>query len=469
MRIRRNPLLPTMVAAAVFVSSAAYAQDTTTTITGASSEPAAAASTTSATAAYKLEPGDQLVYQTKGTVAMNGASAEHHQQEDVDLLTSLTVLQKKDNTAIIYAAMTANEETTAGTTARPGPRFTFQMPLTGSTGLEEFEKEGLSGAAFPTFSVETLFGELAREGKTSVTMPLPITNSPAEGEANTSRQGADLKTVTVIKQENAPVLSREQIFSGDNNLTKSVNTSVTLSLSARNSPITFSIQDKTELVKSDKVPAQQLEQLKKDIEMALPIATKLRSLSSDSPEEIKSMLEKVNDYLAKFPNGEFSFLFDSLKGQLSSVVARTANWEKIKEGQPAPDFSATTIDNKPVKLSDYKGKVVLLDFWATWCGPCLMELPNVKKLYEANKDKGFDIIGISADEDVADLKKLVEQENIQWPQIFDGGDKSDTIQEQYGVMKYPTTVLVDKDGKISAVDLRGEELDKAVEKLLGSK
>ena len=65
---------------------------------------------------------------------------------------------------------------------------------------------------------------------------------------------------------------------------------------------------------------------------------------------------------------------------------------------------------------------VIIDFWATWCGPCIVELPNVKKLYDENKDKGFDIIGISADEDIADLQQLVQQEDLQWPQVFDGGD-----------------------------------------------
>lgn len=469
MRIRRNPWLPTMVAAAVFASTAAFAQDTTDTVvnaaTTATDSAVSTGSTTESAAPFKLEPGDQLVYHTIGSVAMSGLGEGQDQSEDIDLTTSLTVLQKQADVLTIYASMSSAEETTAGKVQAPGPRFTFEMPVSGSDGTTEFEKAGLSGSAFPTFSIETLFAAVPAEGKTSVTLPLPITNSPVEGEANTMSEGSNLKTATIVHQDNTPVMSRESVFSKEKGATQSINTSVTLSLTARNTPVTFEIQDKTNLVSSNKLTAPQVSALTQDVELAIPVAAKLRTLDASSGDAMKAVLEQITTYLEKFPEGEFASLFGNLETQLSSVVERTSNWEKIKEGEAAPEFAATTIDNKQVKLSDYKGKVVLIDFWATWCGPCLMELPNVKKLYEASKDKGFEIIGVSADETEEDLKKLVEQENLQWPQIFDGGDES-PIQEKYGVMKYPTTILLDKEGKISAVDLRGEELDKAVEELL---
>lgn len=462
-------MLPCMAAAAMLATSIGFAQDTTSTAESANAAAADQGTTGStAAAAFKLVPGDQLLYHTEGTVAVSGAGEGQNQSEDLDLLTSLTVLQKQGDTLTIYASLTANEKTSTGVTQAPGPRFTFEMPVSGSNGKDEFEKAGLSGAAFPTFSVETLFAAPAAEGKTTVTVPMPITNNPTEGEAVTTREGANIKTATVLMQENSPVMTREALFSGDTNLTQSIKTSVTLRISAQGAPITFAIKDTTKLDKATKLAPADLYRLKKDVEMAVPIASKLRTLQVTSGgDALKAMLDQVTKYLQEFPNGEFAFLFSSLKDQLASVVERTANQEKIKVGEVAPDFNATTIDGKPIKLSDYKGKVVLLDFWATWCGPCLMELPNVKKVYEAHKDKGFEIIGISADEDVADLKKLVEQENIQWPQIFDGGDKGGAIQEQYGVMKYPTTILLDKEGKINTIDASGDELGDAVEKLVG--
>ncbi len=465
MRIRSNQWLPYMLVAALpmFAAAVAQAQDTTATATSTDS------TTGSAQAAFNLEAGDQLLYSTKGSVAMSGAGQGQDQSENMDIMTSITVLEKTGDTLTLYAALTASEETTAGQTQTPGPRFTFQMPLTGSTGQEEFEKAGLSGSAFPTFSVETLFAAPPAEGTSSVTISLPITNAPGEGQAVTTREGVDLKTVAKVNQETTPVLTRTAIFSTEKNLTESISTNVNLAITARNTPIKFAITDETKLESNTKLQAEQLTILKNDVEMAVPIASKLRTLSMSSPDAMKTVLEETKKYLQQYPNGEFGFLFSTLQEQLSSVVERTANWDKIKVGETAPDFTATTSDNKTIKLSDLKGKVVLLDFWATWCGPCIAELPNVKKLYADNKDKNFEIIGLSADEAIEDLQKLVEAEDLQWPQVFDGGDKADSVQKTYGVMKYPTTILLDKEGKISAVDLRGEELDAAVAKLLEAK
>lgn len=470
MRIRRNPWLSCMTAAAVLATSAAFAQDTTSTASPASAAASDASTTgsTPAAAAFALEPGTQLLYHTKGKVSISAGAQMQAQEEELDLQTSLTVLQKTGDKLTIYASLTANEQTSEGVTQTPGPRFTFEMPVSGATNEDEFEKAGLAGTAFPTFSVETLFTPPAADGKTSVTLPLPITDNPSEGYAETTRDGGFVKTETVLLQAGVPAMNRQASFSTDKKLTEAIKTSATLRIVAQGAPITFAIQDETKLEKSSKLESADLDRLKKDVGLAVPIAAKLRTLQVGAAgDAMKTVADQIGKYLEEFPKGEFAFVFDGLQDQINSVVQRTANQEKIKEGAEAPDFSGTTIDEKPIKLSDYKGKVVLIDFWATWCGPCLMELPNIKKLYEANKDKGFEIIGVSADEDVADLKKLVEQENLQWPQIFDGGDDGGKIQEIYGVMKYPTTVLVDKEGKISVVDARGEDLDKAVEKLLG--
>lgn len=116
--------------------------------------------------------------------------------------------------------------------------------------------------------------------------------------------------------------------------------------------------------------------------------------------------------------------------------------------------------------SKYKGKVVLVDFWATWCGPCRAEMPLLKKAYEQYREKGFEIIGISLDRGREPLEKYVAEENIRWPIVFNNDKPSPTV-EYYGIFAIPTTVLVGKDGKVITFDARGRKLFEHLEKLLG--
>lgn len=122
--------------------------------------------------------------------------------------------------------------------------------------------------------------------------------------------------------------------------------------------------------------------------------------------------------------------------------------------------------------ASYRGKVVLVDFWATWCGPCVAELPNVKENYKKYHDKGFDVVGISLDQARDKLDKFIEKEEIPWTQMYDeviqkGEGWNHPMAQFYGINAIPAAILLDKDGKVVSMAARGDELPKLLEKLLG--
>jgi peroxiredoxin len=141
----------------------------------------------------------------------------------------------------------------------------------------------------------------------------------------------------------------------------------------------------------------------------------------------------------------------------------------LAEGSKFPDFSEKDTAGKPLSIANYKGKVVLLDFWATWCPPCRAELPNVIKTYNAYHSKGFEIIGLSLDKDSAKLASFTKEQNMTWAQYFDGLMWQNKLAGKYGITSIPATFLLDGQGIIIGKDLRGEELDKAVAKALAKK
>ena len=147
------------------------------------------------------------------------------------------------------------------------------------------------------------------------------------------------------------------------------------------------------------------------------------------------------------------------KGALSELSAENQNPLEKFIGKPALDFKVVDLNGQALSLEKYKGKIILLDFWATWCPPCIEQMPHLKQTYAKFKNQGFIIIGISLDRGLEPLKTFVSEENITWPQHFDNGGH---IAQMYSITHIPTTFLIDGKGIIQAVNLKGNALEAAI-------
>lgn len=137
-----------------------------------------------------------------------------------------------------------------------------------------------------------------------------------------------------------------------------------------------------------------------------------------------------------------------------------------KPGQYAPDIALTDVQGSMKKLSGLKGKVVLVDFWASWCGPCRKANPALLKLYTKYRQNGFEIFGVSIDDDMAAWKKAITRDKITWIQVNDRGGWDGPAATAYKIEQIPTSYLVDKSGMIVAVDPSHEDLEKKIVELL---
>lgn len=135
-------------------------------------------------------------------------------------------------------------------------------------------------------------------------------------------------------------------------------------------------------------------------------------------------------------------------------------------GKPAPEIDAEGVDGKRFKLSDYRGKIVVLIFWGTWCGPCMAEVPHEREMAEKYKDKPVALLGVDCDEDRAKALEVMKKEGITWPNWYDGEPGQGPIAKAYHIRAYPTVMVIDAEGKIRLKNGRGKDLDDFVDKLL---
>lgn len=159
----------------------------------------------------------------------------------------------------------------------------------------------------------------------------------------------------------------------------------------------------------------------------------------------------------------------------SPAIRATDNGKSIKElieahyrlkiGAAAPVFTQVNPAGKAVSLASYKGKIVLVDFWASWCSPCRQEIPNLLSQYKMYKDKGFEILSVSLDSSRDKWLKAVQQEGMGWAQVSDLNGSSNSVARLYGVSAIPATFLVDREGKLISTNLRGEDLNKKLAEL----
>jgi len=169
------------------------------------------------------------------------------------------------------------------------------------------------------------------------------------------------------------------------------------------------------------------------------------------------------------PEQEAAFLRELAASEVSAARTVAAEEERVRAMLAKPlDLAFTAVDGREVDLAKLRGKVVLIDFWATWCGPCIAEIPNVKRVYAEYHERGFEIIGVSLDrtQDRQKLLDFVTRQNMPWPQHFDGKGGRNELAVRFAVTSIPAMLLVDPTGRVVSTNARGEKLAAEVKRLL---
>jgi len=169
--------------------------------------------------------------------------------------------------------------------------------------------------------------------------------------------------------------------------------------------------------------------------------------------DVKPIYDKLDNKLRETPEGK-------------RIAERLVVLKRSDLGEPMLDFTQNNPEGQPVKFAQFKGKYVLVDFWASWCGPCRAENPNVLKAYDQYKDKNFTVVGISLDDNGDKWQKAIKDDHMPWTELSDLKGWKNEVATYYGIQAIPCTYLIDPQGKIIATYLRGEALHKKLAELL---
>lgn len=190
------------------------------------------------------------------------------------------------------------------------------------------------------------------------------------------------------------------------------------------------------------------------------LLVKTMSPQTRSFEEIRKAFDALDPKIKKYKEAqEFSKLLDDAQGKGGGT-------KKAEPGQIAPDFTANTPGGKPLSLNQVKGKVTVIDFWASWCQPCRKENPKMVALYKEFHSQGLNVIGVSLDKDADAWKKAIADDKLEWNQVSNLKHWEDPIAATYGIESIPATIVLDASGKIVAKDLHGDALRMKVKNML---
>lgn len=178
----------------------------------------------------------------------------------------------------------------------------------------------------------------------------------------------------------------------------------------------------------------------------------------DHNEHLDTYIEVANALEENYPELEY----------VKSFRARVNDLSRLAVGTEAPDLVLKDTEGHVIKLSDFRGQVVLIDFWASWCGPCRVENPNVVKVYKKYKDKGFEIFGVSLDRSIEAWKQAIQEDKLIWKHGSELAFWNSSFVKTYDVQSIPQTYLIDKEGKILAKGLRGHSLEEKLAEIFGS-
>ena len=230
--------------------------------------------------------------------------------------------------------------------------------------------------------------------------------------------------------------------------------------------------------------AQYLEARKNDEKIRMKeLEQQYLALEKENKEELKNLMREMESSIAlvygvNYLNRETDFPFlDSLAVRLRKDLPDSKYVKDFAQGvesmratvvgQVAPEISLPNPEGEIKKLSDLRGNIVMIDFWAAWCGPCRRENPNVVKLYNKYKDEGFEIYGVSLDRNREDWLKAIEKDGLTWTQVSDLKYFNSEAAKTYSINAIPATILLDEEGRIIARNLRGEELEHKLAELFG--